>query len=161
MRLNDQPEYRTWKSMKARCCNPGYRNFQNYGGRGIAVHLAFETYDGFLAWLKTNGMYPKPAGKSLDREDVNGHYEPGNVKWSTPTEQNRNARSNRLITYAGRTQCLSAWAEHLGMPVKTLYTRLVTRGWSVERAFTTSVQVKSRDGKLARPPLPPAVRAAV
>jgi hypothetical protein len=144
VRLNDQPEYLAWKSMHARCGNPRYRNFQNYGGRGIAVHPDFATYEGFLAWLKANRMYPRPADKSLDRMDVNGNYEPGNIKWSTPTEQNRNARSNRLITYAGRTQCLSAWAEHLGMPVKTLYTRIVTRGWPVERAFATPVRVKTR-----------------
>ena len=130
--------------MRARCHYPTCRRYPHYGGRGITMNPSFETYEGFTDWLKANGMYPRPAGKSLDRINVNGNYEPGNLKWSTPTEQNRNARSNRMITYDGLTFCLSEWAERRGMPVKTLYTRLVTRGWTVERAFTAPVQSKSR-----------------
>jgi hypothetical protein len=37
-------------------------------------------------------MGERPLGTSLDRIDVNGNYEPGNVKWSTSKEQRRNRR---------------------------------------------------------------------
>ncbi len=137
-------EYMSWKGMKARCDNPAHPKYPSYGGRGIAYHPSFETYEGFLAWLQAVGMHPRPPGATLDRINVNGHYEPGNLRWSTATEQNRNARSNRLVTYGDETLCLSAWAERIGMPVKTLYTRLVTRGWPVERALMAPVQVKRR-----------------
>lgn len=130
--------------MKSRCNNPSSVKYAEYGGRGIRVHPAFLAFEGFVAYLQAAGLYPRPAGKTLDRINVNGDYEPGNIQWSTPVEQNRNARSNRLVTYNGRTLCISEWAEVLGISVKTLYTRLITRGWPVERAMTTPVQVKHR-----------------
>jgi hypothetical protein len=38
-------------------------------------------------------MGPRPSPKhSIDREDVNGNYEPGNCKWALDTEQSRNRR---------------------------------------------------------------------
>lgn len=37
-------------------------------------------------------MGERPAGKTLDRIDVNGNYEPGNCKWSTRKEQTANRR---------------------------------------------------------------------
>jgi hypothetical protein len=33
-----------------------------------------------------------PEGLSLDRIDVNGHYEIGNLRWATDSEQMRNRR---------------------------------------------------------------------
>jgi hypothetical protein len=35
---------------------------------------------------------PRPEGKSLDRINNLGHYEPGNVHWATQAEQNYNKR---------------------------------------------------------------------
>jgi hypothetical protein len=77
---------------------------------------------------------------TLDRIDVDGNYEPGNCRWVTQKEQTRNARSNIQLTHDGRTQCLGAWAEELGMKYGTLYSRVVTRGWPTNRALTLPVE---------------------
>jgi hypothetical protein len=85
-------EYRAWANMKTRCLNPRIWNYDRYGGRGITVCNRWsDSYEAFLADV---GRRPSPT-HSLDRIDVNGDYEPGNVRWATPTEQaqNRRARS--------------------------------------------------------------------
>jgi hypothetical protein len=51
---------------------------------------AFITY--ILAEL---GHRPTPK-HSLDRKENGGHYEPGNLRWATAQEQNRNRRCSKL-----------------------------------------------------------------
>jgi hypothetical protein len=87
-------EYTTWRGMKNRCLNPRKDNYKYYGGRGIKVCDEWlHSFENFLNYLKANNMYPKPAGISIDRIDNNGNYEPGNIRWATPTEQNYNRRA--------------------------------------------------------------------
>jgi hypothetical protein len=83
-------EYGIWGHMIQRCSNPKYHNFQYWGGRGISV--CREWRDSFEAFLAHIG--PRPSRKhSLDRfPDVNGNYEPGNVRWATRAEQLTNSR---------------------------------------------------------------------
>ena len=87
-------EYHSWDSMKARCYNPNYNQFKDYGGRGIEVCDRWkDSFENFLA-----DMGSKPSSKhSIDRIDVNGNYEPGNCKWSTNQEQARNKRNQRDV----------------------------------------------------------------
>lgn len=81
------PEYKSWTAMKTRCDNPKSTNYPGWGGRGIAYVSAWADFRQFLA-----DMGPRPDGTSLDRIDNDGNYEPGNCRWATPTEQNRNRR---------------------------------------------------------------------
>lgn len=81
------PEYRSFRAALTRCTNPQQRAWSYYGGRGI--EFKFESFEEFFKELG-----PRPDGMTLDRIDNDGHYEPGNVRWATPSQQNFNRRGN-------------------------------------------------------------------
>jgi hypothetical protein len=87
-------DYVTWCNMKSRCYNPANRQYKYYGGRGIKV--CAEWMHDFIAFMKYMGLRPTPK-HTLDRIDVNGNYEPGNVRWATPREQLYNRRKFQVI----------------------------------------------------------------
>jgi hypothetical protein len=85
------PEYRCWVDLKQRCTNPRNRRYADYGGRGIAVCERW--LNSFTAFLADMGQRPGPE-YSLDRVDNDGPYAPGNCRWATQSEQQRNRRDN-------------------------------------------------------------------
>lgn len=123
--------YRVWMAMRERCNNPHNKSFKNYGGRGISVCREWDDYGIFHSWAISSGYAP---GLTIDRIDYNGDYSPANCRWVTTWEQNRNYSRNKFITFHGRTQCLSDWADELGIKRATLSFRLKS-GMDLERAF--------------------------
>jgi hypothetical protein len=85
-------EFVAWCAAKERCFNPNAEKYADYGGRGIT--MAVEWIDNFAAFLAHIGPKPDP-DMSLDRIDVDGSYEPGNVRWATASEQRLNQRRMR------------------------------------------------------------------
>lgn len=90
-----QPELEAYYGAKKRCTNPKANGYSHYGGRGI--EFRFESFEQFI---KEVGNKPSPK-HSIDRIDNNGHYEPGNIRWTTQSEQVKNQR--RLPHYGKRT----------------------------------------------------------
>ena len=125
--------YRIWGAMKTRCQNPNASGYENYGGRGIKVCDDWQEYWPFHDWAVTNGYADD---LSLDRIDVNGNYEPANCRWPTRVVQANNTRTNRFITFNGKTMTSREWDRELGFRSGTISDRLNTLGWDVERALT-------------------------
>jgi hypothetical protein len=83
------PEYAAYINAKGRCNNSRHKQYADYGGRGI--QFRFTSFEDFYSELGK-----RPEGLSLDRVNNDGHYEPGNVKWSTASEQGFNRRPRNL-----------------------------------------------------------------
>ena len=124
-------EYFAWRSMLYRCRNSKDKKYYLYGGRGISVCERWAGENGFDHFLSDMG--PRPSGGySLDRINTNGNYEPGNCRWATIYEQNRNRRNNRIVTVDGVSKTLAEWCSELGVPDTTVGTRATRNGSSFE-----------------------------
>lgn len=82
-------EYGIWAGIIKRCENRNNHAYPRYGGRGIGI--CAEWRHDFPAFLAHVGPRPSPV-HSVDRINNDGNYEPGNVRWATPTDQARNRR---------------------------------------------------------------------
>lgn len=134
----ETPTYRSWKSMNARCNCQSNKDFHKYGGRGISVCDRWKDFKSFY-----EDMGDRPDGMTIDRIDVNGNYEPSNCRWASPKTQGRNTRSNVIIEFNGKAQCIADWAEEVGIERKTLEYRMRS-GWEASRALTTPSLIKRK-----------------
>lgn len=130
--------YLAWRNMRNRCCMPTIPEYKHYGGRGIRVCDRWNGDNGFLLFLEDMGECPE--GLTLDRIDVDGDYEPNNCRWISRTDNQRNQRRAKLITWNGQTKHFIEWAEELGINPDTLRSRVFRHGWSIERAMTENVK---------------------
>jgi len=127
--------FELWLRIKSRCFNPRFHQWKDYGGRGITMHPAWR--DSFEAFYRDVGDPPR--GQTLDRKNNDGHYEPGNVRFTDRITQANNMRTNRLLTFKGQTKTITQWARHVGVTAATLFKR-IEHGWTIERVLTTPTQ---------------------
>jgi hypothetical protein len=112
------PEYTAYASAKNRCTNPKNTAFDRYGERGIK--FKFTDFEHFLSVLG-----PRPEGHSLDRIDVDGNYEPGNVRWATSKQQARNRRCDNCAALKARITELEAQVACSSMAESSAVNRVV------------------------------------
>lgn len=84
--------YHSWVGMMQRCYNPSHNRHYLYLEKGIQVCDRWR--NSFLSFLEDMGQAPE--GRSLDRINNNGNYEPGNCRWATPKEQANNRSIARM-----------------------------------------------------------------
>ena len=131
--LSKSLTYRRWKSMRQRAAS--------VAGRYADVTCCPE-WASFEAFLMSMGECPP--GHTLDREDNSKGYEPGNCRWATVETQNRNRSHCINLTFRGKTQIITAWADELGISADLIYKR-IGLGWTTERALTQPP--KARNGR--------------
>lgn len=94
VRSSTQYLYHLHRNILLRCQDPKNHAYPSYGGRGILLAPEWQDLADFSDWILSN-LGERPTGMSFDRIDVNGNYEPGNVRWATVTEQQQNKRPRR------------------------------------------------------------------
>lgn len=100
--------YRTWSSIKARCCRKSHKSYKDYGGMGIIMDKCW--VDSYSCFKSDVGEPPEDSRDwSLDRIDNTKGYVKGNVRWANWKQQNRNQgmSKNNLSGYNGvyMTKC--------------------------------------------------------
>lgn len=97
-RLNKSENYyitRLWQGIKQRCYNTNEPSYRWYGARGIIMYGPWiKDYTSFKEWILTN-LGHRPEGYSIDRIDVDGNYEPGNLRWADKQTQIINRRCTK------------------------------------------------------------------
>jgi len=136
------PLFNIWKAMIQRCENPNHTWYERYGGRGVRVCERWRS--NFEAFAADVGDRPSLT-HTLDRIDGDGDYELSNVRWATPTIQQRNRCDTLRIEWEGRTMSGKEAADIAGLGLATFYYRL-NAGWPMVRIMTTPSTMTANKG---------------
>lgn len=131
-------EYRCWETMINRCRNVSDPHHRAYVERGIAVCERWRGDHGFLNFLFDMGEKPTPK-HTIERIDNDRGYEPGNCRWATNDEQQRNKRTSIWVEHEGERVLLVELAGRLGLNYATVKGRLKI-GWPLDKALTAPVR---------------------
>ena len=130
--------YTIWHNMKQRCYGKTYKDYPNWGGRGIRVCDEWkDDYVAFRTWALENGYEQK---LSLDRIDVNGDYSPANCRWADWRTQAINRTTSLNFEVNGQIKNLTELAEEYGIKYTTLYQRVHCYGWDIEKSLKTPIK---------------------
>lgn len=147
-------EFAIWKGIKDRCSRERSISFKYYGAKGIA--MSDEWRSDFAAFFRDMG--PAPSRRhTIDRIDGNGNYEKGNCRWATHTEQAWNTSRNPRPVWLGVPRTYKELGELSGIPPRTLYDRVHSKGWDLNRAMSqpvltpTEAIAVAREGRWAYP----------
>lgn len=144
--------YAAWKNAKYRCYDDNYLSTDNYKGRGIVVSDEFlNDFEVFYSYIGD----PPTKDHTLERIDVNGNYERGNLTWALPAIQARNKIKSKRNTSGvtgvcfreGRTGIISAvafWREFCHEKNKTVVKNksFSFNVYGEEKAFALAVQYR-------------------
>ncbi len=139
--LSKSHEYLAWQGMLYRRYNQKFKQYADYGGRGIGVCDQWrKSFEAFYA-----DMGPRPSNNhSIERLNNSLGYSPKNCTWADKVHQQRNTRRNHLLQLNGETMPISAWAEKTGISKNTILKRIRT-GWTERETLTTPVDIKMRN----------------
>lgn len=108
--------FKVWSQMRRRC-----RDRLEYAH--VSVCERWNIFENFLA-----DMGECPSGKTIDRRDPAGNYEPSNCRWADAKQQANNRRNTVFIEIAGVIRTAEEWSEISGIQAQAIKYRL-RKGW--------------------------------
>ena len=113
--------YNSWQAIKARCLNHTSKDYARYGAVGITICKEWES--DFIAFFDYVGEPPSKY-HTIDRIDNSKGYEPGNVRWATRSQQQRNKSNTVYVTDGVSTIHINDVAKSLGISRGAAHLRL-------------------------------------
>lgn len=144
-RLSYHPIYSIWERIKDRCYNVNFKQYNDYGGRGVTVCDEWvNNPKAFIEWAIENGW---KKGLQIDKDikykeqhgtDTGYIYSPEYCCFLTIKEQSRHKRSNVYITAFGENKCVADWIidSRCSIGFGALLHRIRTLGWDSEKAIS-------------------------
>jgi len=142
-----EPFYGVFNKARCRITDRTNKDYKRYGGRGLTFewdnYLDFkrDMYSSYLEHKIINGK-----NTTLERIDNEKGYSKENCRWATLQEQAKNRRSNRYITYKGRTMIIADWARELNISRQAVRYRL-ENGWDIKSIIETPFDYANRFNK--------------
>ena len=98
--LSNNPIYKIWHGMHARCYNEKHNSYKYYGGEGVIICDEWHDLSTFVHDMESSYL----DGLSIDRINTGLWYSKENCRWATSCTQNQNKRaiqSNNSSGYRG------------------------------------------------------------
>lgn len=106
LRHKKYPWEYSYYAAKSRCNNPKNSHYNAYGARGIKFLLTKEEYA--KLWERDKAILLKQA--SIDRININGHYEYSNCRFIEMLDNSRNNRKNmKIAQYSLTNKLIKIW----------------------------------------------------
>lgn len=112
--------YSVWQGMRRRCMNPNFKQWKDYGGRGLTI---CPEWSNFLQFVEDMGPRPSKT-HTLDRKDNDKPYEPSNCRWATKREQMINRRITLRVFIEGNVYLVADLARQYGLKPDTIKDRV-------------------------------------
>lgn len=120
---NPHPLYHVWHSMIERCTRMTFKQWTDYGGRGITVCERWSVKKGVGFRNFLSDMGERPENFVIDRINNDLGYSPENCKWVSRKESQRNQRVTRLVVIEGKTYRAADLADICGVKTDTIVER--------------------------------------
>ena len=121
-RLTNTRLYSLWADAKKRCYNKKSQYYKDYGGRGIVMCEEWKNdFKSFYDWAMVHGYKDE---LMIDRERVNGNYDPSNCRFVTPcisAQNTRLLRSDNKTGYRGVSVFGNKWMGNIQWNKKLYY----------------------------------------